>query len=162
MLDELRKKNDIQSFFKTIIFKDVKNLEFNYSSYNLNFNISRLTDDYQRQSLKDSNKKKRQNRDVYLKYSEHENSDSISLEEGCSQRNKKKMQQEQENFNKKYSPILNKEELQKIIEKNKNNKNMYDYCYININDCSLDKDIFSNQKLMDNLSKCQEPAHLFA
>ena len=159
ILEELRRKNDIQAFFKTIIFDGVEKIEVNYSSLKFNFNISKLTDEYKRQSISEikNKKKKIKKDDGYLKYPTDNQSDSISLEEGNDNyfRNKKKLQSEQENFNQKYVPTLDKGALQKIIEKNKNNKKIYDYCYSKLNDCTPNKDIYSNKKLMENLYKCE-------
>ena len=157
ILAELRRKNDIQAFFKTIIFNGVENIEVNYSSFKLNFKISNLTDEYRKQSISEiKSKKKIKKDDGYLKYPTDNKSDSISLEEGnFNIRDKKKMQSEQENFNQKYIPTLDKGVLQKLIEKNKNNKKMYDYCYSKLKYCTPNKDIYSNIKLMDNFYKCE-------
>ena len=156
VLEELRRKNDIQGFFKTIIFNGVEDLEVNYSSVSFNFNIINLTEDYKRQSIKDpKNKKKMKRDDGYLKYPNDDRSESISLEDSILIRDKKKLQSEQENFNQKYIPSLDKNALQKEIEKYKNDKKIYDYCYSKLNECTPDKDIFSNKKLMDNLYKCE-------
>ena len=156
ILEELRRKNDIQAFFKTIIINSVEKIEVNYSSLKFYFNISKLTDEYKRQSISEiKTKKKTKKEDAYLKYPTNNQSDSISLEEGNNKRDKKKNHSEQENFNQKYVPTLDKEALQKLIEKNKNNKKLYDYCYSKLNDCTPNKDIYSNKKLMDNLYKCQ-------
>ena len=62
LLEELRRKNDIQAFFKTIIFNEIENLEVNYSSWKFNFKISNLTDDYRRQSVELKKKKKSKKR----------------------------------------------------------------------------------------------------
>ena len=32
---------------------------------------------------------------------------------------------------------------------------MYDYCYSKLNECTHNKDIFTNKKLMDNLYNCE-------
>ena len=156
ILEELRRKNDIQAFFKTIIINSVENIEVNYSSLKIYFNISKLTDEYRRQSISEiKTKKKTKKEDAYLKYPTNNQSDSISLEEGNNKRDKKKNHSEQENFNQKYVPTLDKEALQKLIEKNKNNKKLYDYCYSKLNDCTPNKDIYSNKKLLENLYKCE-------
>ena len=42
ILEELKRKKDIQTFFKTIIFDSVENLEINYSSLNIDFNSAKL------------------------------------------------------------------------------------------------------------------------
>ena len=156
ILEELRRKNDIQGFFKNIIFKSVEDLEVNYSPLNFDFNISHLTEEFKRMSIRETKNKKRMKRDDgYLKYPTDNQSDSISLEDGSVVRDKKKFQKEQENFNQKYIPPLNKEALQKVIDEYKNDKNMYDYCYSKLNDCTPNKEIFSNKALMDNLYKCE-------
>ena len=156
ILEELRRKNDIQGFFKTIIFNGVEDLEVNYSSVSFNFNITNLTEDYKRQSIKDPKMKKRMKRDEgYLKYPNDDRSESISLEDSTFIRDKKKLQSEQENFNQKYIPPLDKNALQKIIEDKKHDKKIFDYCYSKLNECTPNKDIFSNKKLMDNLYNCE-------
>ena len=158
LLEELKRKNDIQEFFKTIILNAVEDLEVNYSSYRFNFNISSLTEDYKRQSVKEpKNKRKNKIDEAYLKYpTDSQRSDSISLEDSNNIfRNKKKMKMEQENFNQKYIPSLDKDSLLKIIEDFKNNKKMYDYCYSKLSDCTPNKDIFSNKKFLENLYKCE-------
>ena len=156
LLEELRRKNDIQAFFKTIIFNEIENLEVNYSSWKFNFKISNLTDDYRRQSVELKKKKKVKKDEGYLKFPNENQSDSISLEDSNYIRNKKNIQKEQETFNQKYIPPLDKTALQKIIDeyKNNNNKKLYDYCYSKMNDCTNNSDIFSNKKLMENLYKC--------
>ena len=158
VLEELRRKNDIQAFFKSIIFNAVEDLEVNYSPLRFDFNISRLTDEYRRSSIKEPKNKKRKKRDEgYLKYPTDNQSDSISLEDGSVIRDKKKLQMEQENFNKKYIPPLDKTALQKVTEefKSNNNTKLYDYCYSKLNECNSNQEIFSNKKLMQNLYTCE-------
>ena len=145
VLEELRRKNDIQAFFKKIIFNDIENLEVNYSSWRLNFKTSKLTDDYRRQSIRELKNKKGP------KMQNINTSESISLEDENCMRNKKKMQSETEMFNRKYIPPLNKQALQKVIDDNKNNQKLYDYLYSKLNDCTPNEDIYSNRKLMENL-----------
>jgi hypothetical protein len=42
LLEKLRIKKDIQSYFKSIIFNSIKNLETNHSSLNINFDLSNV------------------------------------------------------------------------------------------------------------------------
>lgn len=56
LLEKLRFKKDIQSFFKSIIFNSIKNLETNHSSLNINFNLSKVSDVIDKE--KDKKKKK--------------------------------------------------------------------------------------------------------
>ena len=152
ILNELKRKNDIQIFFKTIILSLIENLEVNYSNYNISFNIENLTKEYDNKSKLHSKKEKKLKRDQgYLKYpNDKEYSDSISLDDNNNDKYSKE-NKDQENFNKKYIPSLDKKTLLKVIEDNKNNKNMYDYCYSKINDCNSDEKYYSNEKLMNNL-----------
>ena len=46
MLEELRKKKDIQTYFKSIISDSVENLEANYSSLKLKFNVEEMHSSY--------------------------------------------------------------------------------------------------------------------
>ena len=110
LLGELRRKSDIQAYFNNIIIKVIENLEANNSMNKIDFDADRMFNFHDK---KHSNKQD----EVYLKYpSGDNNSDSISLEGGGISRDKKKTQNEQENFNQKYIPSLNKKVLLKLIE----------------------------------------------
>ena len=128
ILGELKSKKDIQEFFKTIILSSIEDLEVNYSSLELNFNINYLSNKFKKQS--DSN--------TYIN-----NCNNYSKDE--------KFQKKQEYFNSKYIPILNKDALEKKTEEYKNKKNMYDYCNSKINYCNSDENYYSNKILMDNI-----------
>ena len=152
ILEELRRKNDIQAFFKSIIVNSIDNLEVNYSSYRFTFEIKKLTEEYRQQSMCIKNQT---NPEVgYLKYAAENmiSSESWSLDDGNNtNRNRKKSQIEQEHFNQNYIPFLDKDALQKLVEENKHNKKMYDYCYSKMHNCTINKDIYSNKKLMEKL-----------
>ena len=157
LLEELRKKSDIQAFFKNIIFNDVENLEINYSSLKFGFKVSRLRDDYIIQRRKEPKSKKKAKKDEgYIKYMRDsvDNSNNNLEESNSIYRNKKQIQEDLENFNRKYVPDLDKSSLKSLINDYKDNKNMYDYLSQKIDDCKI-KDIYSNQLLLDNLYKCQ-------
>ena len=147
LLEELRKKIDIQGFFRTIILSPIENLEVNNSTFQINFDIKLLSEEYK--ILNCSNDK---NKNSNLKYSIYnECSDNIDLEYKRNIKNKKKIQKEMERFNKEYFPDLNKDSLLEIIEKYKNNKNMHDYCNSKINDCHSNNEYYSNKQLFNNL-----------
>ena len=158
LLEELRKKSDIQAFFKNIIFNDVENLEINYSSLRFRFKVMNLRDDYIMQKRKDPKSKKKSKKDEgYIKYMRDsvDNSNNNLEETNASvYRNKKQIQEDLENFNRKYVPDLDKNSLKHLIEDYKDNKKMYDYIFPKFEDCK-NKDIYSNQLLLDNLYKCQ-------
>ena len=129
LLEELRKKNDIQTFFKTIIFNSVKNLEIN-SSLKLNFNTEDLLDDFK--------KREAMNKNLRILY------------ETASKKNKK-IKEEQEIFKKKYCPMLDKRALEQIINENKNSTKMNEFLNEKLKDLDSSPEIYSNSVLMTNL-----------
>ena len=158
LLEELRKKSDIQAFFKTIIFNDVENLEINYSSLRFKFKVISLRDDYIMERKKEPKSRKKSKKDEgYIKYMRDsvDNTNNTNLEESNSIfRNKKQIQEDLENFNRKYVPDLDKNSLKSLINDYKGNKNMYEYLFPKFEDCQS-KDIYSNKLLLENLFKCQ-------
>ena len=46
LLEELRKKKDIQTFFKNVITESIENLEINFSNYKFNFDIEKMNSNY--------------------------------------------------------------------------------------------------------------------
>jgi len=88
-------------------------------------------------------KKDKKDNEIYCKYpSSDQNSDSISLEDSIN-RDKKKAQKEQEQFNQKYIPNLDKRQLIKIIEENKDDKEKHDYLYSKLSICGNEENIFT-------------------
>ena len=155
LLEELRRKNDIQNFFKTIIYNSVEDLEVNHSSKKISFNIKKINEEISKikNAEKNKNKKKKKKDEDYMKFTyNNQFSDSISLDSGNSNKNRKKLREEQETFNQKYIPPLDKNALQVLFEENKNNKNMYDFLYTKINDCNSNKELYSDSKLMLDLN----------
>ena len=149
-LEELRRKNDIQAFFKTIIFNCVENLQVNHSSSTINFNISKMKE-------KDNEKKN----DAFLRYPTSDSSNSLRLEEeGFVTRNKSKEHEEIETFNQKYIPSLDKKALQVEFEQHKDNKKMYDFLYSKINDCNSNNNLYANTTLMSDLYKVKSSPNL--
>ena len=125
MLGELRRKSDIQAYFKNIIQNAIEDLEANNSTNKIDFDADKMVNFYE----KLGSKKDKKDNEIYCKYpSSDQNSDSISLEDGIN-RDKKKAQKEQEQFNQKYIPNLDKRQLIKIIEENKDDKEKHDYLY---------------------------------
>ena len=128
ILGELKSKKDIQEFFRTIILSSIENLEVNHSTLKINFKINFLSNKFKQQSCSNN----------YI-YNYNRN------------RNNEKIQKQQEDFNNKYIPFLNKDTLKKKTEEYKNKKNMYDYCNSKINDCNSDENYYSNKILVDNM-----------
>ena len=118
LLEELRKKKDIQSFFKTIIIDSIENLETNYSDLKLNFIVDEMNENYYKNK---GSKYSIKNEDIYL-------ADEDQELDGINYRDRKTIQSEQVNFNKKYIPPLEKESIEKFLEEN----NISDNKIINI------------------------------
>lgn len=129
LLEELRKKNDIQSFFKTIIFNSVKQLEIK-SSLKLNFNVDIILNDFKKRESKNKN--------------------LCQIYERAS-KNNKKIKEEQDLFKEKYCPMLDKRALEQIINDNKNNKKMNEFLNEKLKDMDSEPNIYSNSLLLTNL-----------
>ena len=156
LLGELRRKSDIQAYFNNIIINAIENLEANNSTNKIDFEPDKMVNLFDKNNLKRDKKKD----EVYCKYpSNVANSDSISLEDGMN-RDKKKQQKEQEYFNQKYIPNLDKKNLLKLIEENKNEKYIHDYLYPKLSTCGKEETIFANEKMLSILNKYKHPEQL--
>ena len=156
MLGELRRKSDIQAYFKNIIQNAIEDLEANNSTNKIDFDADKMVNFYE----KLGSKKDKKDNEIYCKYpSSDQNSDSISLEDGIN-RDKKKAQKEQEQFNQKYIPNLDKRQLIKIIEENKDDKEKHDYLYSKLSICGNEENIFTNERLLTFLNKYKHPERL--
>ena len=152
LLEELKRKRDIQAFFHDIIFNAVEDLNQNHSSLNLNFIVSKI-----KKELKESNsnlKNQEQMKNTTSSYYLSNEAERINLKDN-EIKDKEKMKNEQDNFYKKYIPSLDKEALEKILEGHKNNKRMYDYCNSKLKDCQTNEDYFSNKQFLENLYKSE-------
>ena len=155
LLNELRKKNDIQAFFKTIILKSIENLENEYSNLKLNLEIKKLDEIFKG---KENAKKAMQK--GYQKSASYDQ--SMNNYEELIIRDKQKFQSEQAKFNEKYIPSLDKTALENLANNNQNNKRMYDYLNSKIKDCQSDEDYYSNKYYLDELYKSNNSTELLA
>ena len=154
LLGELRRKSDIQAYFNNIIINVIENLEANNSNSKIYFDTDEIVKFYENRGTS------RKQEEVYLKNpTVDQTSVSESLEDG-SHRDKKKAQNEQESFNQKYIPNLDKDILIKISEEKKNNKDMYDYLYEKLSKYTNDKNLYANEKLLTFLNKYKHPEKL--
>ena len=150
ILEELRRKSDIQEYFKTIIKNAVEDLEANNSTFQIDLSPDNIS----------NRKLKSQGSMVYKKGTSNENnSESESLETSIV-RDKKKEQNDQENFNKNYIPNLDKKNFIELIEKTKTDKYLSDYLYPKLAACEKDEKIFSNEKLLNRFSSFKKPEEL--
>ena len=149
LLEKLRFKKDIQSFFKFIIFNSIKNLETNHSSLNINFDPSIVSDIID----KDKDKKKKKN-------SDRNKVEEEDLDDDSDYNLKKKTKKDEEEkifFVQTYMPDLNKEELEKKLNMYKDNQKLYDFLNKKINDCYADNILYANKRLMENLYQNKSP-----
>ena len=163
MLTELKRKNDIQNFFKTIISNVVENLELNNSTKKINFNIQYYHEEYakkQQQQQSNSDKKKIKKKKKNEEYQKISRDSLFSFDSNIAKRNEK-LQAEQENFNSHYIPDMNNKVLKKIFEESKNNK-MSDYLKLKLNISSNDDNIFCNKVFLDNVYRFFDPSSLLS
>ena len=148
LLEELRRKRDIQTFFKTIIFDSVENLEINYSSLNIDFNSAKLVKEFNRKNINKKNKDNKSQNKI-----KEDNSVNFSLDESQIDINryKKKEKEEEEVFNSKYAPTLDKNSFQELLNNHKDNKKLCDFLNSKLNDLKANENLYSNQKLFNNL-----------
>ena len=128
LLEQLRKKIDIESFFKTIILKALEDLETEHSNKLFNFELSK----------KQENKNKDSNRIVINVYKKRDTIEKL------------------EDFNKKYMPNLEKEIIEMLIKKNENNKRICDYFHSKLNDLLSNKDYYSNKQFKNNYNTYED------
>ena len=148
ILEELRRKKDIQTFFKIIIFDSVENLELNYSSLNIDFNSDKLVKELNKKNLKNCKKDNRSQSKI-----SEEHSINFSLDESQINMNryKNKEKEEEEEFNRKYAPNLNKNSIQGLLNDHKDNKKLCDFLNSKLIDLEKNENLYSNQKLFNNL-----------
>ena len=136
LLEELRKKSDIQSFFKTIILDALENLQVNYSKYLFNFELLKMS----KQSK--TNEKGSNNINDMDNYNKNEF-------------DFKKRSEQLKNFNKKYMPNLEKKFIEKILKENEKNKRISDYFQSKLNDLLFNEDYYSNKQFEKNFNACK-------
>ena len=150
LLEELRKKKDIQTFFKNIITEPIENLETNFSNLKLNFDINIIYSNY----LEDI-KNKIKSEKIYLNNFKEEEIEKMNEEnmllfdERC--------------FNGKYISFLHKKSFDKFVKKNNldSNKSLHDIYISKIDNLSAnDQLLYSNQQLLININKHDIPNKL--
>ena len=157
LLEELRKKKDIQAFFKNIIIDSIENLEINYSNLKLNFEIDSLNTEFEEET-KNSNSKKSINIDkIYL----NTKINDVKFDDIINYENRKLMEAERINFNKKYIPPLNKQGCEEFAKNNKIdfNKSLYNL-YSSQLDNSSDQKLYSNDQMISNINKYKKSLKL--
>ena len=123
IFEELRKKKDIQNYFKNIMEKSIINLEEKFNLLKIDFDREELI--FNENSIN------------YLK-KRYEIGDKL-------------IENKRTNLIQKYMMTLDKTTLLNSLQEYKNNKNMYDYLYSKISLCENDNNIFSNLNLLNSL-----------
>ena len=144
ILEELKMKQDVQTYFKTLIFKIVTNLEEESSSYEINFNVTNIQEEF--------NKTKEEIETEYRKTGKKQkiiNSDFFKKSNyDFESKNENEENKDIETFNLKYIPNLNKDEFRKLLNKNEKNKKMYDFLLSKYQLIMESTNIFSNEKFL--------------
>ena len=169
LLYELRRKNDIQYFFKTVILNAVDNLEV-ISSKSFNLNAQEIVNIFKNSNNNDStDKENKANKtpmkksssikpdDLYKKQLDLPNELNLNYEELKLKQNKEIEKAKFDEFSEKYLATLTVKEIKKMAEEN-NDKNMKDYFNNQIINCENinDDDFYSNSILMENLYQLKE------
>ena len=167
LLYELRRKNDIQYFFKTVILNVVDDLEV-ISSKTFNLNIQKIVDTIKNNNNVD-NKENKLNKskiaktksinasDLYKKQLDtpNNNMSNLNFEEIKLKQIKEKEKANLDEFSEKYLITLSLDEIKKMVnEQYINNKNMKDYCNNQLIICEKEDNneyYYSNSKLMEKL-----------
>ena len=152
LLEELRKKKDVQTFFKNIIIDSIENLETNYSNLKINFEIDKINSIYI-EGTKDENTESKAK--VNINYIYLNTSVSYNMgEDNISYEKRKLIESEQIDLNTKYIPILDKKNFEKFVNDNKIdvNRSLYNLYYSQL-DNSTEQFLYSNNKLLLNLKK---------
>ena len=137
LLEQLKLKQDVQTYFKTLIFKIVQKLEVEHSSFEIKFNVQKIEEDFKatKEQMETELKKSKKKSKVIPADFFRRNFDEMNMESNSETTSEKSI------FNVKYIPSLNKEEYKKIMDKNDNNKIMKDFLASQWNLCKDNQNI---------------------
>ena len=159
IMEELKMKQDVQTYFKTLIFKIVTHLEEESSSYQINFNVKSIQEEFNKTKeeieaeYKKTGKKQKIITNDYFKKNIY---DFESKNENDEQN------KDIEIFNIKYIPNFNRDEFNKLMNKNENNKIMKDFLLSHYQLCKENPNIFSNETFLKNIYECTTSKEILA
>ena len=152
-LEQLNFKMDVMNYYKSIMVNLVENLENMSSSKKINFNVQKIQEDFlkmkeimearfqktgEKINIIDNQFFRRNFLNDYEKYFGKENVDKSSITTS--------------KFNS-YIPEITKEEIEQKISENKGNQGMKEYCDKLIQNLKSDKNIYSTEAFLSNVSK---------
>ena len=149
LLEELRKKKDIQTFFKNVITESIENLEINYSNFKFNFDIEKMNSNYLEET-----KNRITIENIYLRSNFKEKDIIKRMDKKTEENTSEKIM-----FNLKYMPLLDKQSLEKYAKENNiDTKNsLYELYSSHINNVSPnDPFLYSNEQLFSYLEKYRD------
>ena len=160
VLEQLKVKQDIQTYFKTLIFKIVEQLEVESSSYEINFSVKSIQEEFNKskEEIEAEYKKtgKKQKNITIDFFKKNNNDDYESKSETTDEQNK-----ESNLFNTKYIPSFDKEEYTKLINNYEKNKIMSDFLLSQYNMCRENPNVFSNETFLKNLFDSSASKEIF-
>ena len=159
LLEQLKLKQDVQTYFNTIMYKIVKNLEEKYSNFEFNFSVKVIEEDFIQTKKEMESEYKKTGRKMKVIAS---NFFKKSYDEFSSSKSGGKDDDDNENFNKKYVPSLTKEEYKKLMDKNEKNKVMNDFFKSQWQLCKDKPNIFENETLLNNVLHTVFSKEIFA
>ena len=161
LLEQLKTKQDVQTYFKTIIFKIVEQLEEESSAYEINFNLQSIQEEFNKtkEEIEAEYKKTgKKQKNITVNYFKKNNNDDY---ESKNENNEEKSK-ENEIYNKKYMFNLDKEEYTKLINKNEKNKIMSDFLLSQYKKVLENPNIFSNEAYFNNVLKLSASNEILA
>ena len=157
LLEQLKNKSDIQTYFKTIMLSLVEKLEMISSSKKINFDVKEIEKDFKKtkelmdqKSQKMGIKQKVIDRNFFRKNITTEEQESVFFEDEYLNAVVKDTR-EKELFNLKYLPDITKDELENKLRENRGNKGMEEYLNIQLDNYQKNNKIFSNEKFLNNV-----------
>ena len=156
LLEELIMKQDVQTYFKTLIFKMVSYLEEENSSYEIIFDVKNIQNEFNKTKevieaeFKKSGKKHKVIAIDFFRKNYDGSSDSDKVNDG------------NELFTSKYLINFSKEEYKSLLSKNQENKIMNDFLTSQYQVCMENPNIFSNETLLKNVFELEQSKEILA
>ena len=147
-LEQMKFRQDIQTYFKSLIYKIIEKIEGKYSSFLINFDVKKIEENFKTRKQQIENEYKAAEKKQKVTTSDYFKK---TFEEFHSAKNIEQNREDKELFNTKYIPSLTKDEYKKLIDKNKNNKIMSDFLLSHWSLCNDNPNIYSNETLIKNV-----------